>query len=366
MRNLKCTKVFLDKLESLNVSYLEISFFCSSIEAGDFSKAEGAILNKEKLSYSFWVTLNNRKNKMLVGIYYKRIKAKTKELNENAIEPSPIITKDPIENYAYQRICFFDILTDKDSEETIEKAWVDMIALPKYPKVKYDDNGQANEMDVVFRKKKVYHGFALYSLYDTIPIKSKDYLCKVLLKGAAYDIIANDPNDFIHDDVTHKILQATAYQKNHCEVSKMIASFLVTQKEKGLIELNMPFVISGKPGTGKTKVMIYKLLSIFLNLQFNQSAMVNDNEIKWDYIKSNFDINDIRKQYRIVFPSFNQYHCDSNQEHFVQLLNQITNNNGNSNNSFDYPINLISKQDSFRDVKVYPLFANFKENYFHD
>ena len=220
------------------------------------------------------------------------------------------------------------------------------------------------------------------------------------------------------DTVLNNLNQIKKFNYNRF-FEKDILNFHPSKIETKLINMNDNFILSGRPGTGKTVIILIKVIIYYLRCLFEHSKIIHD-EIDYDYInnklitnsynlysndedinieeenitnkieltkeknniryniknkESNINnnetennkntINNIEDEklgsegstYKIIFTSLSQSLCAYVEDYFIQGIN-------NSN----IPLNIIptnqktyEKMSSFVSQKKYPLFLNFRK-----
>ena len=140
-----------------------------------------------------------------------------------------------------------------------------------------------------------------------------------------------------------------------------IINFIPSKTEKKLINQNSNFILSGRPGTGKTFIILIKTVLTYLNCwkeHSNQELGVID----WEYIRNKYLL--LNKEnylennnYKIVVTSLSQILCLKAEELFSQCMRSLAYNN-------EYkPTTLaeLEKMNNFQNIRKYPLFVNFRK-----
>ena len=140
-----------------------------------------------------------------------------------------------------------------------------------------------------------------------------------------------------------------------------IVNFVPSKTEKKLINKNNNFILSGRPGTGKTFIILIKTVLTYLNCWKEHSKQELGN-IDWEYLrnkyllpnKENYFQND---NYKIVVTSLSQVLCLKAEELFSQCMRSLEYNReykATTKNEFE-------KMNNFQNIRKYPLFANFRK-----
>ena len=133
--------------------------------------------------------------------------------------------------------------------------------------------------------------------------------------------------------------------------------YKLSLQEKNCVKNSDTFILSGRPGTGKTTVILFKLFSIFFNYKLKKKNRILDS-----FYNKNNTINDNNKTtecLRVVFTSLSQILCEKQQSIFeetmVRKIDEI--------NDEYYPISNQNLRfiSSFRNLSEYPIFANFRK-----
>jgi hypothetical protein len=142
--------------------------------------------------------------------------------------------------------------------------------------------------------------------------------------------------------------------------NKKIINFIPSKTEKNLIDKNSNFILSGRPGTGKTFIILIKAVLTYLNCWAEHSKL-EKNLIDWDYIHNKYLIHDknniIDDNYKIIVTSLSQVLCLKAEELFSQCMRSLEYNKEYKASS----INQIENLESFQNIKKYPMFINFRK-----
>jgi len=120
------------------------------------------------------------------------------------------------------------------------------------------------------------------------------------------------------------------------------------------------FILSGRPGTGKTTVILFKLFSIYFNYLLIRNKRIEDkNRYNNNKINNNIVNKNITESLRVVFTSLSQTLCEKQQSIFEDTMVRKI-----KDPEFIYlPISSHSLKltSSFRDLSQYPIFVNFRK-----
>ena len=140
-----------------------------------------------------------------------------------------------------------------------------------------------------------------------------------------------------------------------------IINFTPSKTEKKLINKNDNFILSGRPGTGKTFIILIKTVLIYLNC-WKEHSLQEIGIIDWEFIrnkyllpnKNNYFQND---NYKIVVTSLSQILCLKAEELFSQCMRSLDYNKEYKATTF----NEIEIMDNFQNIRKFPLFVNFRK-----
>ena len=327
---------------------------------------ESNIYLKQKLCSFYSIKLLNNKKQILFCICLKT------DENSNSKTVSSFI--------------YFLAITE---EWNIEKESIDFIQNnilsddENFPYMEFEKSGFFIAKDLLFNNKKINDieiCFPIKSItvenntifkFDIIPDKKKE------LKP-----IRNYPEEFISPDINDSIISQLETEENEKIIKDVIngniwGDIQLSNQEKEIIYSYQPFIISGKPGTGKTTVILVKLFATYYNFFLKKIKRLEDCKIEKKKKDNNnnknkkFEVN----QLRVVFTSFSQELCKEQMKSFTQMVKnvnpikseELSENYFYSNdelNSFKYKEvseNIIKKEIfSFRDINSYPIFTNFR------
>ena len=263
-------------------------------------------------------------------------------------------------------IFFLSISTNWDYEE-VAKNFLDEIQKDEnFPIVDFDRSCIYLVDEILFshkEKEKTSDRIICYPLknvnINNSTIFTSQYIHKQLKS------IRNDANEFKDNLFNESIInQIETNQYENLIISAIEGGYWdykLSVQEKQYVKNSETFILSGRPGTGKTTVILFKLFSIYFNYILKKKQRLIDEEYR---NKNNNKINTIpnnkaTESLRVVFTSLSQNLCEKQQNIFEETMVRkideiISEYNPISNQS----LRLIS---SFRNLYQYPIFANFRK-----
>ena len=356
------SKQFLEDISDLE--YEEIIPLIIQLLCGDFKNA----VKKKKL-----IDLNQDKQKLCS--FYLLPLNKTK--NKNIL--FALCLKGA--KFVSSIIHFLSISTNLDFEEKALNFLDEINKDKNYPIVDFDKNG-IYLVDVILFSHKEKDTFS-----DTIicyPLKKlnledrKVFRIVYINKEPVSEY--NNPSDFMENELNISIIkQIEDNQYETLIISALEGEFWdykLSIQEKKYIKNSETFILSGRPGTGKTTVILFKLFCIYFNyilkkshrlidldyLNNNNEHNNNDNkkdkEDKKDNNKEN-ETNNITESLRVVFTSLSQHLCEKQQSIFEQsMVRKVLDLSKNYTPLSD---NILRSISSFRQLYKYPIFVNFRK-----
>ena len=141
---------------------------------------------------------------------------------------------------------------------------------------------------------------------------------------------------------------------------KKIINFTPSKTEKNLINKNNNFILSGRPGTGKTFVILVKAVLTYLNC-WAEHSKIEKNIIDWDYIRNKYLLKGREMvngdNYKIIITSLSHVLCLKAEELFSQCMRSLEYNKDYTASS----LKQIENLESFMNIKKYPMFINFRK-----
>ena len=322
------------------------------ILCGNFTKAEKKhISDKNKKPVIFYlIPLNNLKY-ILFSICIR------KDFNNKSL--------------GYEYIYFLSICEEnqykKNAEDFINKITKEE-KNSKFPEVPFDKIGLYSNHNMFFEKIKKDE---ITNIEICFPVNKIELYHEIIFDKIVQNKniieLKNNSEDFQSNILNNSIIEEMENSKIEDIILNMIDNneifnLNLSNQEKNLVKLMKPVILSGRPGTGKTTVTLIKLFVIYYNFLIKKCKREN-NCIDYKYINNNYikinkgELNkELTKNLRIVFTSLSKYLCEEQQKIFGQFIYK----------SSELNFNFISKEDflemhSFRKVKSYPLFINFRK-----
>ena len=344
---------FLDDISELK--YEEIIPLIIQLLCGDFKNA----IKKKKM-----VDLR-QENQKICSFYLLPLSPKS---NQNILFSLCLKGKKNVSS----EIHFLSISTNWDFEETSQEFLNEINEDDNYPLVNFDKNGIYLVEDILFshkEKENINNTFIYYPLKNIDITENTIFETKIILGKPTS--IYNDPNDFKNNSLNESIINEI--ENNHFETLIISAieggywDYKLSLQEKNCVKNSDSFILSGRPGTGKTTVILFKLFSIFFNYTLKRQYKINDIQNREE--NNIFILNDNKPTdlLRVVFTSLSQHLCERQQTIFeqtmVRKMEEKLNDEINKINLEYDPIlnNALRTISSFRRLYKYPIFANFRK-----
>ena len=339
--NNKFSSTFLDVMESFD--YNTLIDIIIPILSGNFTSCNLDKVYEKKISFFFSKKYDNNMT-ILFAIYFKRSSSDSTKVT--------------------QVLEFYNFLNANSSHSRnafISNKFCNDMKKYKYPCVEYDRTGLFHRQNMFYLYKTKIGDVDIYNPYDDIEIINENYLYKTIINGKSIEVL-NDPNKFKHNEKTEQTINYAIKNKHEQIVTNLILDNkwqgVFSEQEKTLIQMVSPFMLSGQPGTGKTTVILVKILADLLDSEIKRSLLFM-HKIDYDFIKMNYNLNDFSNKIRFVFTSFSQELCDKVQNLFEKML-ESTNNFVNLNYK-GLSRDGISMLPSFDLIQQFPVFLNFRK-----
>ena len=190
-------------------------------------------------------------------------------------------------------------------------------------------------------------------------IKKVDYMGKEEEDKGFVDIEKLIPKSYVFESVLN-ILRKKEILDYDLFFGKKIINFTPSKTEKNLINKNNNFILSGRPGTGKTFVILVKGVLTYLNCWAEHSKF-EKNLIDWNYIRYKFLLKGREvvngDNYKIIITSLSHVLCLKAEELFSQCMRSLEYNKDYTASS----LKEIENLESFMNIKKYPMFINFRK-----
>ena len=332
------------------------------ILCGDFNKAQ-KIHKMQKYLRDYEKEINIYLKQKLASFYYIKLSKYNKHiLFSICLQKDNYTEKKTASAYIY-----FISITQEWNFEDICLNFINnniLIDDNKFPYLEFDKTGFFMNKEILFRNiKEDIKTQICYPLndisFEKIKIFNTEYINKI--KYEYY----NDENDFILDEVNESIISQIELEPFEEIIKDTIdgkfwKDIKLSNQEKEKIFHSIPFLISGRPGTGKTTIILVKLFAIYYDFFLKK-------EKRFEYFKSlnlnnRIKIPNYTSDLRIIFTSFSQDLCKEQNKSFLQMLEKV-NAISYKENDTNIIRNEISMDEiySFRDINLYPAFINFRK-----
>ena len=230
----------------------------------------------------------------------------------------------------------------------------------KFPLVGFDKSGYFMTQELLFSEKKKESDIEIcFPLKNIKTEKRTIFKTEIINKKIHY--LYNKAEDFIISELNKSIISQVENDEYEDIIKEAIngrfwKDIQLSNQEKDKIFPSTPFIISGRPGTGKTTVILVKLFAIYYNFYLKKEKREEHYKTKYN---NNYNITDEKiftSQLRVVFTSYSQDLCKEQMKSFVQMVKNV--------NSLAYKgikETEMKKISSFRDVISYPIFVNFRK-----
>ena len=207
-----------------------------------------------------------------------------------------------------------------------------------YPLVDYDKSGIFLVDEILFshKEKDLMNGTIICYPLKKVNIEENTIFMREFHYGCETKSY-NDPNDFQTNPLNESIIGQIENNQYETLIISAIEGeywdYKLSLQEKNYVKNSDTFILSGRPGTGKTTVILFKLFSIFFNyLLKKKNALIDFNNfnnninIKIDNTNQKL-IKRSTESLRVVFTSLSQHLCERQQTIFEQtMVRQFENN----------------------------------------
>jgi len=278
-------------------------------------------------------------------------------------------------NYISSAIYFLSISRNWDFDEIAQEFLKKINNDKNFPLVEYDQNGIFLVDEILFshKEKDELSGRTICYPLTKVNIKNNTVFMKMEYRHKKEVLVYNDANDFKDNELNESIInqiEDNQYDKRDNQYDKRIISLIegeedcweykLSQQEKIYVKNSETFILSGRPGTGKTTVILFKLFSIYFNYLLIRNKRIEDkNRYNNNKINNNIVNKNITESLRVVFTSLSQTLCEKQQSIFEDTMVRKI-----KDPEFIYlPISSHSLKltSSFRDLSQYPIFVNFRK-----
>ena len=173
-------------------------------------------------------------------------------------------------------IYFLSIATNWDFEEIGKNFYEKIDNDSNFPIVDYDRNGLLTE-EILFSHKEIdkESGRTVCYPLKNISICSNEIFLTEFIHSNIIKIY-NNANDFKNNELTESIIEQIEDDKYDKKIVDLIEgnndcwNYKLSGQEKKYIKNSNPIILSGRAGTGKTTVILFKLFSIYFNYQLKK------------------------------------------------------------------------------------------------
>ena len=223
-----------------------------------------------------------------------------------------------------------------------------------FPVVNYDKNGIYLVDEILVSHKEIE---PISNIIINYPLKNIDItenkIFRIIKILGQIVPLFNDPNDFIDNKLNEEIIsQIEDEQYEHLIISAIEGAFWdykLSLQEKNYVKSSDSFILSGRPGTGKTTVILFRLFCIYFNYILKKKHKLidieniksNNNKNKNYDNKNNKNIrienNNTKtgkkptESLRVVFTSLSHFLCERQQSIFEQTMVRKMESNYNYN-----------------------------------
>ena len=257
-----------------------------------------------------------------------------------------------------------------------------------FPLVEFDKNGIYLVDEILFSHKEIdeISGNIICYPLKNIDMSNNKIFDKQLVHKKLV-LIYNDESDFkdnqLNESIIKQIEDNQYEQKIISAINGEFWNYKLSQQERKYVINSDSFILSGRPGTGKTTVILFKVFSIYFNYKIKKkfrlldkenistnNNLINISNNKMYNINNNnnniLKINNTKilnnkptESLRVVFTSLSQTLCEKQQNILEEtMIRKIDDPDFNY-----YPIsnNKLKLISSFRNLNEYPIFANFRK-----
>ena len=263
-------------------------------------------------------------------------------------------------------IYFLSISKNWDFKEIAQEFLDKINEDDNFPIVEFDKNGIYLVDEILFshKEKDEMSGRIICYPLKNVSMSNNKIFSKQYINRREI-LVYNDADDFKDNELNESIInQIEDDQYENLIISAIEGEFWnykLSQQEKNYVKNSDTFILSGRPGTGKTTVILFKLFSIYFNYKLKINQRINDYENKNKINYNNIINGNIKPtdSLRVVFTSLSQTLCEKQQsileETMIRKIDDIQKEYSPISHG---RLKLIS---SFRNLSDYPIFANFRK-----
>ena len=295
---------FISELEPYP-EYEEPAKRITEILCGNFSNA----INKKKM-LKYLIDYENESNiyltQQLCSFYSIQLSNNLRILFSICLKNDESYNSKTASAYIY-----FISITEEQNLEKRGLAFINDYVLKysdDFPLIQFDKSGFFMSQELLFNNKKDKDG----NVEICFPLKHLSTENRTIFKTEIINkkiyYYKNNAKDFETNEINNSIITQIENEEYEQIIKDAIngkfwGDIQLSQQEKDKKFPSQPFIISGRPGTGKTTVILVKLFSIYYNFYLKQQ------KIKKNKNSDVIDESLFNSQLRVVFTSFSQELC---------------------------------------------------------
>ena len=304
-------------------------------------------------------------NQKIISFYFLPLsKTSDKKTNKNANKNILFSLCLKGFTFASSNIYFLSISSNWDYEEIAQNFLKKVNSDNDFPLIEFDINGIYLVNEILFshkEKDKLNNKTMICYPLKNISVNNNT-IFKIILTNKINRPIFNDANDFNDNELNISIINQIETNQYETLIISAIEGgywdYKLSLQEKKCVKNSDTFILSGRPGTGKTTVILFKLFSIYFNyILKKKQRLINDEYKKNNVInsKNNRTVDSLR----VVFTSLSQNLCEKQQTIFEQtMVRKIDVLDSEYFPASDASLRIVS---SFRNFNQYPIFVNFRK-----
>ena len=152
----------------------------------------------------------------------------------------------------------------------------------KFPYVEFDKSGYFMSKDLLFsdKKKDNINNIEVFFPLKNLSIEKKTIFKTEIINKKIHHFF-NKAEDFIISNINNSIISQVENDEYEQIIKEAIKGkfwkdIQLSNQEKEKIFPSQPFIISGRPGTGKTTVILVKLFAIYYNFYLKKEKRKQD------------------------------------------------------------------------------------------
>ena len=346
-RSFDCTQEFLNSyIELPPNTQKEVYSTITTILNGDFTNIEEQVCYEDNFLYGTYFYTFPSNLKMLFAIYFIKGESSWYDNEETMDERLSFL------NISYSVVVLKESINDFLVKYSVEEN----------KGIEFDKTGLLENSDIFFSETKENNNHHI--IKSPIGSISKKFKRTYQIKVANNVVeMGGDYSKYelqkIYKDVFYIIEnKKTLNYKSLLEGKDLL--ILPSKKEIILVNTNKNVIISGRPGTGKTYIILLKTLLMYMNCINEESKLTNN--ITNDEIRSEIMLKQSQSQtpgerYKIVFTSLSQTLCMKVEGMYCDIISKMNLKYKYVKHKLEDILNL----SSFDEISQYPLFINFRK-----